>query len=117
MLTHLFVIENVLSLTIKHHLPHIEDDGPISKKQRCNGVLFDNDRRHAELLDLLKGPLDFLNNDGGQAFIRLIQQQQFDVTGQRSADCQHLLLATGKCCPFLGTSFAEPREQFINTFQ
>lgn len=92
MLTQVGVVENVLGGAVEDDLAHVQDDRAVGEMKRGNRVLFDDDRGHAERLDLLERPLDFLDNHRREAFIRFVEEQELHVSREGPSDGKHLLL-------------------------
>ncbi|OQC05992.1 MAG: hypothetical protein BWX79_02174 [Alphaproteobacteria bacterium ADurb.Bin100] len=77
-------------------------------------LLHDDGREAFIARDACNGAQQFLDDDGRQAFERLVQQQQPRVEHERSADSQHLLLAPGQLGAQVGLALGQAREHFID---
>ena len=88
------------------------------KRQRDIGMLLDQD----EGVGAFAGHAadrggEFLDDDGGQAFERLVEQEQRRIGHQRARDRQHLLLAAGQLIAEIAAAFGDAGEQVVHRGQ
>ena len=81
---------------------------------QCIDVLVNHQDRLPGVLQHGKASPDLFTNNRGQAFGRLIKDQQTRIGHQRTADGQHLLFPTGKIGTAMRQAFAQTREQVQN---
>src|ERR1700722_3577583 len=74
-------------------------------------ILLDQQDGKTLSLEGADGVADLLNNDRGQAFGRLVEQQEPRAGAQYAGDRQHLLLAAGQFRALAFQPFAQIREQ------
>ena len=80
-------------------------------------VLLDHQNLDAALLSQAdEHVFDLLNDDGSQAFRRLIHDKQFRVQQERPRDGEHLLLAARQLRAAVGFPFRKSWESRINPF-
>src|SRR3984957_551313 len=79
---------------------------------RCEAeILLDQQNGKALGLERADGVADLLNNDRGEAFGRLVEQQEPRAGAQDAADRQHLLLAAGQFRALASQPFAHVGKQ------
>src|ERR1044071_9474325 len=81
-------------------------------------VLFHQKDGKALILEGTDGLADLLDNDRGETFCRLVQQQETGASPQYASDGKHLLLATGQLRAIAGTQpFLEVRKELENLIE
>src|SRR5689334_720385 len=81
-------------------------------------ILFHQQDGKSLFFQCADGLADLLNDDWGEPFGRLIEQQQARAGAQNTADCQHLLLAAGELGSLAGAEpFLEVGEQIEDLFE
>src|SRR4026207_72563 len=81
-------------------------------------VLFYKWEGEAPILEGADCPADLLNNDRGETFCRLVQQQEAGAGPQNASDRKHLLLATGQLRALAGTQpLLEVRKELENLIE
>jgi hypothetical protein len=76
--------------------PLFNDIVPVRDDRREPEVLLDENDGEPLALEPKQGSADLLNDDGREAFRRLVEQQKLRAGAQDSANRQHLLLAAGE---------------------
>src|SRR6185295_4961208 len=99
---------HVDNTSVLHHVVTIGDGrGKVE-------VLLDQQDREAPGLQLDDSTADLLDDHGGQALGRLVEQQQVRTGAQDAADRQHLLLAAGKLRALAGAALGEVGKQLVD---
>lgn len=97
MLAQLGVLEDVVGGAVEHDFAHIEDDRAVGKVQGGDRVLLDDNGGEAELFDFLQDSFDFLDDHRGQAFVRLVEEEQLaGNVGAASARAMISQVTTGE---------------------
>src|SRR5437763_3974478 len=99
---------------LMHNGAAFHDDGPIGGVQDLSGVLLDDDRRYPGPENAPQRTEHLLDQDGGEAFERLVEQEDFRIEHQRAADRQHLLLAARELISHVASPLGEARKQLVD---
>ncbi len=93
----------------------LEDRGLVGDAQHLLGVLLHQDRRHAFVADdAPERRQQFLDQDRGEPFERLVEQDDARIEDQRAADRQHLLLAAGELVAEVAAALGEARKELVD---
>src|SRR5262249_7315353 len=93
------------------HCAFLEHVYAVGQRERKLHPLLRQHDRKAVALQLLHLFEQVLDDQRGEAFRRLVQQQQFGVAHQGAGDGQHLLLAAGKIAARAIRELAQLREE------
>ena len=96
----------------------LDDDGVGGERQCNRGMLLDqHDRRAFVRHHAAQGVHQLVDDDGCEAFQRLVQQQQLRIGHQRTGDGQHLLLTAGQLVAHVAAALGQPRKQIVHGLQ
>src|ERR1700737_2524423 len=87
------VVEDVAGITGKDDFAHVENCGTVGELERRNGVLLDDDGGDALGLDAGDDRLYFAHDCRGEPLIGLVEEEELDLTGERTGDGRHRLPA------------------------
>ena len=87
------VAEQLLGLAVHDDLARFEDVAVLGDRQRHHGVLFDQQHRHALLIDVDDDVANLFDQHRGETERRFVENEEFGVGHERTADGEHLLLA------------------------
>ena len=104
------VVEQLLGGADVHDPTRVEDDRVARDTAHDAEVLLDEQHRR-QLGDALEHARDLGDEQGSEAFRRLVDEQQPVAVQQRAGDRDHLLLAAGECPGALRAPLAELREE------
>src|SRR5262249_48273294 len=92
-----------------------EDHGAVGNAQDLVRVLLDQDGGKTLLAhDPLERRDQLLDDDGREAFERLVEQDDARIEHERAPDREHLLLAAGELVAEIAAAFGEARKQLID---
>src|SRR5690606_18629299 len=77
----------------------------------------DDDGGDAEGLDLVEDALDLLDDDGGEALIGFVEEEELEVAGQSAGNGEHLLFAARQGDAILLAAFGEAGEVRIDAVE
>src|SRR5262247_3548165 len=98
-----------------HHHAALENDGAVGDAENFLRVLLDHNGGRALLAnDALERNQQLLHENGGQAFQRLVEEQDAGIENERAADGQHLLLAARKLVAEIALALAQTREHLVD---
>src|SRR5215472_14595201 len=89
----------------------LHDGGAIGRAENLARILLDDDGGYAFLENAPQRCEKLLDENGRQAFERLIEQQDLRIEHERATDRQHLLLAARELVAQIAAPLREPREQ------
>src|SRR5262249_28727061 len=93
------------------HAPAFEHVMAVGEAREDFEILVHDQDRLAAALELTQRLPDLAADDGGEAFGRLVQDQQLGVGHQGACDCQHLLLPARELAAHLRSALANPGKQ------
>src|SRR5262245_7965490 len=97
--------ETVDDAAMFHHVVAVRN------RRRETKILLDQEDGEALLLEHADGLADLLDDDGGEALGRLVEQEQAGAGAQDSADGEHLLLAAAELRTLARQTFLEIGEE------